>query len=147
MKDLTFSAESRLNYWLPAILVAILISMFSTHYFAGEHTSQIIIPALQWLFPWASTQWLHLMHFAIRKMAHVAEFGVFSVLVFRAVRASQPGWRLSWAFTTLTIAASYACLDEWHQSYVRLRQSSPRDAAIDIFGAILAQSIIWWYAK
>lgn len=147
MKDLTFSPQSRLSYWFPAILVAILISILSTDYFAAEHTSRIIIPALHWLFPWAPSQWLHLLHFGIRKMAHVGEFGVFSVLVYRGVRAGQTGWRLSWAFTTLVIAASYAGLDEWHQSFVRLRQSSPRDAAIDIFGAILAQAIVWWYAK
>ncbi len=147
MKDLTFSVHSRLTYWLPAILAAILISILSTHYFAAEHTSRIIIPALHWLFPWASNQWLHIMHVGIRKMAHVTEFGVFSVLVFRGVRGGQTGWRLSWALTTLGIAATYAGLDEWHQSFVRLRQSSPRDAAIDILGAVLAQSIVWWYAK
>ncbi len=146
-KDLAFTPHSRLTYWFPAILAAILISLFSTHYFAAEHTSRIIIPALHWLFPWASNQWLHFMHAGIRKMAHVGEFGLFSVLVFRGVRADQAGWRLNWALTTLGIAAAYAGLDEWHQSFVRLRQSSPRDAAIDVLGAILAQSIVWWYAK
>ncbi len=87
------------------------------------------------------------MHVGIRKMAHVGEFGLFSVLVLRGVRAGQTGWRLSWALATLGIAAAYAGLDEWHQSFVRLRQSSPRDAAVDILGAILAQSIVWWYTK
>ena len=146
-KDLALSPHSHLTYWFPAILAATLISLFSTHYFAAEHTSRIIIPALHWFFPWAANQWLNVIHVGIRKMAHLGEFGLFSVLVFRGVRAGQTGWRLSWALATLGIAAAYAGLDEWHQSFVRLRQSSPRDAVIDILGAILAQSIVWWYAK
>ena len=86
------------------------------------------------------------MHIGIRKVAHVTEFGVFSALVFRGVRAGQTGWRLNWALTTLVIATTFASLDEWHQSFVPLRQSSSRDVAIDTLGAILAQSIVWWYA-
>ena len=140
--------EYSLQYsiWFPAILVAILISIFSTHHFTEEHTSRIIIPILHWLLPWASRRALHLMHIGIRKVAHVTEFGVFSALVFRGVRAGQTGWRLNWALTTLVIATTFASLDEWHQSFVPLRQSSSRDVAIDTLGAILAQSIVWWYA-
>lgn len=140
---MTFSFQSRLNYWLPAIFAAILISGLSTRYFAEEHTSRIIIPALHWLFPWASRRALNLMHFGIRKLAHVTEFGVLSAVVFRGVRAGRTGW--SWALVTLVIAAAYAVLDEWHQSFVPLRQSSPRDVAIDIFGTLFAQAVVWWY--
>jgi len=34
----------RLTYWYPAICVAILISVFSTHAFSGDQTAHIIIP-------------------------------------------------------------------------------------------------------
>jgi VanZ family protein len=46
----------------------------------------------------------------------------------------------------LVVAAAFAVLDEWHQSFVPLRQSSPIDVAIDTFGALLAQLLVWWYA-
>lgn len=137
---------SLLSYWIPAILVAILISIFSTRYFTDEQTGRVILPVLHWLFPWATHRMLHLMHVGIRKMAHVAEFAVFSATVFRGVRAGRTGWQVSWALVTLVIAAGYAGLDEWHQSFVPLRHATPRDVAIDTFGALLAQVLVWWYA-
>ncbi len=138
---------SRLKYWLPAMCVAIMISLFSTHYFSAEQTGRFILPALRWLFPSVSRHMLRLMHFGIRKAAHVTEFGVFSVAVFHGVRAEHHGWKLSWAAITVFIAISYAGLDEWHQSFVPLREARFRDVLIDTFGALLAQVIVWMYAK
>jgi VanZ family protein len=137
---------SLLSYWIPAILVAILISTFSTRYFTDEQTGRVILPVLHWLFPWASHRMLHLMHAGIRKLAHVTEFGVFSAAVFRGVRCGRTGWQVRWALATLVIAAGYAGLDEWHQSFVPLRHATPRDVAIDTLGALLAQVMVWWYA-
>ena len=86
------------------------------------------------------------MHVLIRKIAHVAEFGIFSITVFRGVRAGRSGWRASWAFATLVTAVAYASLDEWHQSFVPLREARARDVAIDVLGALLAQTLVWFYA-
>jgi VanZ family protein len=76
----------------------------------------------------------------------VTEFGVFSVTVFHGIRAERRGWRWTWALATLLIAVVYAGLDEWHQSFVPLRNASPRDVAIDAFGAVLAQGLVWFYS-
>ncbi|MGB9434718.1 MAG: VanZ family protein [Candidatus Acidiferrum sp.] len=139
--------SSRLKYWLPAIGIAIMISLFSTHYFSGEQTGRVIIPILHWLFPSASRHMLHLMHVGIRKAAHVTEFAIFSVAVFHGIRAERYGWKLEWALLTLLIAVSYAGLDEWHQSFVPVRQARVRDVLIDSFGAVLAQGYVWAYSK
>ena len=137
----------RLKYWIPATGMAILISLFSTHYFSAEQTGRFILPALHWLFPSASRHTLKLMHFGIRKAAHVTEFGIFSVAVFHGIRRERRGWKLNWAIITLLIAVAYAALDEWHQSFVPLREARVRDVFIDAFGAVLAQVIVWIYAK
>ena len=137
----------RIRYWIPAICVAILISLFSTHYFSGEKTARVIIPLLHWLFPAATPRMLRLMHVGIRKMAHVTEFGLFSVTVFHGIRGGRSGWRFRWALATLVIAVTYAGLDEWHQSFVPVRQASARDVAIDALGALLAQVLVWAYAN
>ena len=137
---------SRLRYWLPAIIVAAIISIFSTHYFSDRQTGRIIIPALQWLLPWASPHLLHLLHMGIRKLAHVTEFGIFSITVFHGIRGERHGWRWTWALATLLIAVAYAGFDEWHQSFVPLRHASPRDVAIDAFGALVAQVLVWFYS-
>ena len=137
----------RLKYWLPAICVAILISLFSTHYFSSQQTARVIIPFLHWLFPFATSRTLNRMHTLIRKLAHVTEFGVFSVTVFYGVRGDRSGWRLDWAIYTLLIAVTYAGLDEWHQSFVPQREPRVRDVIIDATGALLAQFFVWVYAK
>ena len=142
-----YSEPRRFLYWIPAILVASLISLFSTHYFSGEETSRVIIPLLHRLFPAATPRMLRLMHLGIRKMAHVTEFGVFSVSVFHGIRGGRFGWRFRWALATLVIAVAYAGLDEWHQSFVPLREARFRDVLIDASGALLAQVFVWVYAK
>jgi VanZ family protein len=137
----------RLIYWFPAVCLAILISVFSTRYFSGENTAQFIIPILRWFFPSASLHTLQLLHFGIRKAAHITEFGVFSIAVFHGVRGERHGWRPAWALITLLIAVSYAGLDEWHQSFVPMREARFRDVLIDSTGALLAQLLVWGYAK
>src|SRR5208337_5442883 len=138
---------SRLKYWVPAICIAIVISLFSTHYFSAAQTGRVILPILRWLFPAATPHMLHLMHVGIRKAAHVTEFGIFSVAVFHGIRAERHGWQLNWAIVTLLIAVCYAGLDEWHQSFVPLREARFRDVLIDSTGALLAQVCVWAYAK
>lgn len=141
------SERRHLLYWIPAILVAALIALFSTHYFSNQQTGRVIIPMLHWLFPAATPRTLHLVHVGIRKMAHVTEFGLFSITVFHGIRGGRAGWRLSWALATLVIAVIYAGLDEWHQSFVPLREARVRDVALDAIGAALAQTLVWFYAK
>jgi VanZ family protein len=139
--------SKRLTYWIPALFVALLISFFSTHYFSAQQTARVFIPLLHWLFPSAGPHSLHIMHVLIRKAAHIIEFGVFSATVFHGVRGDRQGWKLQWATITLLIAVSYAGLDEWHQSFVPLREARVRDVLIDSTGALLAQVFVWAYAK
>jgi len=54
---------------------------------------------------------------------------------------------LSWAVFTLLIAAAYAALDEWHQSFVPMREPRVRDVLVDCLGAVFAQVFLWLYAK
>lgn len=137
----------RFAYWLPAICVALMISGFSTNVFDGEHTSHIIIPLLHWLFPSAGQNTLEFLHFGIRKAAHIAEFGIFSAAVFYGIRGERRSWRSEWAAIALLIAASYAGLDEWHQSFVPMRGARIGDVVIDSTGALFAQLSIWAYIQ
>lgn len=41
---------------------------------------------------------------------------------------------------TLLIAVPYAGIDEWHKTFLPLRQGKPRDLAIDAFGALVDAS-------
>jgi VanZ family protein len=72
---------------------------------------------------------------------------VFSITVFHGLRGNRSGWRFDWAVYTLLIAVTYAGFDEWHQSFVPLREARVRDVVVDAAGALLAQVFVWAYAK
>jgi VanZ family protein len=134
---------TRLRLWLPVVAWAALMFGFSTDAFSSEHSAGIIIGILHWLLPSASASTLDLLHLLIRKSAHVFEYFVFSLLLLRAIRGDGKGWEMRWAIWALVIAAVYACLDEFHQSFVPSRTASPWDALLDTAGAALAQMGAW----
>jgi len=135
-----------LKPWLPVVAWAILISWASTDAFSASHTSQFIIPALHWLIPHASADTLDRLYFFIRKIAHFAEYFVFSFLLLRAIRGEHRGWQIRWAIAALAIAAGYSALDEFHQSIVPSRTASTWDSLLDTTGAATAQVLLWlWF--
>ena len=136
----------QLRLWLPVVAWATLISWASTDAFSTSHTSRFIIPALHWLIPHASADTLDRLYFFIRKIAHFAEYFVFSFLLLRAIRGEHRGWQIRWAIAALAIAAGYSALDEFHQSIVPSRTASPWDSLLDTTGAATAQVLLWlWF--
>jgi VanZ family protein len=137
---------TQVKNWLQPLAWACLISILSTDEFSSEHTSRFITPVLHWLFPRAGVQTLELMHFFIRKMAHLTEYFIFSILLFHGVRGKDRGWKLRWAIWAVVIAGGYAALDEFHQVFVPSRHASPWDALLDTSGATVGQVVLWlWY--
>lgn len=137
---------ARLRSWLPAILWAGVISGLSTDTFSEQHTSVIVVPVLHWLLPHANAATIEALHGLIRKSAHFTEYFIFSILLAGALRGPEHGWKWRWAVWALVIAAGYAALDEFHQSFVPSRTASPWDALLDTAGATAAQIFLWfWY--
>lgn len=86
------------------------------------------------------------MNHYIRKAAHVLEYFLFSLLLFRLIRGKGRGWQLRWAIMALAIAAGYSAFDEFHQSFVPSRTASRWDSLLDTFGAAAGQVVLWgWY--
>jgi len=82
----------------------------------------------------------------IRKSAHVVEYFLLSILVFRGFRGASRGWHISWSFSTVAVVVAYSALDEIHQTFVVSRGGSARDVLIDAGGCAAAQLILWlWY--
>ena len=112
-----------LSSWWPALLWAVLISVFSTADFSSEHTSRYIIPLLHWLFPHVLPDTLLQLHHLLRKGGHVGEYFVLSLFILRGVRAGRREAHLTWALLVIAMVAGYAALDEWHQSWTPGRGS------------------------
>jgi len=133
------------KYWLPVVAWMIFIFIGSTDLISAEHTSRFIVPFLLWLRPHMSPETVTRIHMLIRKIGHVTEYGILAALSWRALRARIFSQRdlMKPAMTALLISASYAALDEFHQSFVATRTGSPRDVTIDIFGAVIALALCW----
>jgi VanZ family protein len=98
-------AAARLNLWLPVVLWAALIFTVSS------------IPSLgTGLGTW---------DLVLRKLAHMAEYGVLGALLQRAL-AREP--------LAILLGSAYAVTDELHQTFVAGRHGSPVDWLIDTAG-------------
>jgi VanZ family protein len=127
-----------LRAWWPAILWSVVIFFASTDTFSATHTGWILRPIFQWLFPNITEDQFDFLHYLTRKSAHLTEYFVFYLLLFRGMRGDRKGWYWTWAFGAWFIAAAYSALDEIHQSFVASRTASPWDSLLDSTGALLA---------
>ena len=116
----------------------------STDLMSAEHTSRIIVPLLHWFFPTISPLTEGRVEFFLRKAAHVSEYAVLAVLLYRAfVHTVFQSRRALSAGIVLLVCAAYAASDEFHQSFVPSRTATFRDVMIDLFGATLAVLLYW----
>jgi VanZ family protein len=119
----------------------------STDVFSGEQTRGFLERILRWLRPGISEYRIHWANVFVRKSAHFFEYALLAGLIYRAFRADAPvHWRPRWAIYTIILFVSWALVDEFHQSFTRLRSSSFYDSALDVTGGLFAISIIAIYS-
>jgi VanZ family protein len=128
-----FLVRAFLKYWLPVLLWMVFIFIGSTDLMSAEQTSRFIGPFLRWFSPDMTDATIASVQLVVRKCAHVTEYAILSALLLRALRQHLLAAR-SVAFV---LAALYAVLDEFHQSFVPSRTGSPWDVVTDCIGAIL----------
>ncbi|MFN2622594.1 MAG: VanZ family protein [Chthoniobacterales bacterium] len=122
-----------LKYWLPVLAWMIFIFVGSTDLLSAEHTSRFIGPFLRWFAPDVSDATIASVQFIVRKCAHLTEYAILAALLYRAFRQHRDRvFRIAFI-----IAALYAALDEFHQSFVASRTASPWDVTIDCAGALI----------
>ena len=99
-------------FWIPPIVYMLLIFHFSSE-------SQPL-PAL------TEHVW--------DKLLHLTEYAGLGLLWCRALRSEGLGWTAAIVFAAVA-ATAYGATDEWHQSFVPLRDSSVRDWIADMLGS------------
>jgi VanZ family protein len=87
----------------------------------------------------------------MRKGGHVVGYGILSILLFRAWRATLPmasnaKWAWRWANIALLGTALVASLDEWHQSYIPSRTGRWQDVVLDTCAGLAAQVVLFLWA-
>src|SRR4029077_18118302 len=79
--------KSFLKYWLPLLIWLGVIFVDSTSVMSAEHTSRYMVPSLLWLKPGLSPKAIWILLVVVRKCAHVTEYAVLALLLWRALRS------------------------------------------------------------
>ena len=101
-------------------------------------SARVLRPILQWWLPSASPELVSNLHFALRKLAHCAEYGLLALLTLRAVRSGRGDQRLRSLVLALAFCSLLSVADEWRQSQSSRRTGSTFDIGLDIGGAAVA---------
>jgi len=134
MSDMKLNTQyRRIKDWLPVIVWAGLIFVFSTDLLSDSNTAGVVGPLLREVFPSLSGDDLERFHWLIRKLGHFAAFFILAVLIVRALRDQSNENRIGIAIALTTLLA---ISDELHQSVVPSRTANAMDVLIDVFGGI-----------
>ena len=138
-----------LKYWLPLLVWLGVIFVGSTSVMSAEHTSRYVVPFLLWLKPGMSPNAIWTILVVARKCAHVTEYAVLALLLWRALRSVPTLSRkaLTLFGAVLLGCALFAASDEFHQTFVKSRTPSIRDVFLDVGGAFLGLLIGATFAR
>ncbi len=143
--------QSFVRYWAPVLVWMCVIFSASSDRASFQRSSRIIGPVVRWLFPHLSDDAVHAIVFGVRKCAHLAEYAVLALLLWRALRKparpAPPAWRWPTAGLVLAAVALYAVSDEVHQLLVPSRQGSLTDVLLDTTGAALGLFCLWAFGR
>ena len=153
-----------LSYWLPVVLMVLVIMLESTEMLASNHTSRFIYPLLNWLtriftgHP-IDHRSFEQVHAVLRKLGHLTGYGILWAVWFRAIRATareeKPRdsfdwnwfWTSIWARNAFWLTVLIASADEFHQSFLPSRTGHFSDVLIDSTGALIALAIAYMVSR
>lgn len=102
---------------------------------------------LRWLTLQISDEAMPIIAFIARKCAHMTEYAVLALLLWRALRKPMKNdprpWNWREVSVVLFIVLLYAASDEIHQIFVPTRTGQVTDVVIDTVGAVVALLALW----
>lgn len=133
------SARGRwIRIWGPVVFMVAVIVLESTQLFGANNTSHPLRYVLELIFgPMPDDRW-EIVHHYTRKTGHFVGYGLVGLSWFRAWRLTHSEWRfrIDALFALLATAVIASC-DEFHQSFLPNRTSSPWDVLLDCTGALI----------
>lgn len=112
-----------LKFWLPPAIWALAIYLISS-------------------FPTAPVSQVYWREFAVKKSAHIIEYAIFAVLLYRAFRGYGIGAKNA-AIYSIFFSLIYGVTDEFHQSFTPGREPRVRDVFFDTIGALVGIYSLW----
>jgi len=110
------------SLWMPVVVWAMVIFYFSS-------------------IPVAKVTGSYWWDFTLKKTAHLIEYFIFFILLYRAIKNSILSSQKMAFFLAMVILIAYAFSDEIHQSFTPGREPKIRDVIIDSLGGFIG---IWF---
>lgn len=135
---------------MPVVAWLMVIALFSTDFGSRSATESTFLDLLRSWWP-TVVSWLEeggrleSLSFALRKAAHVGEYGVLAFLFARALREGTGMRGMAAMAAVVGACVVVASVDEWHQSMVASRTGSLVDVGVDSVGA--AATSIWFHIR
>lgn len=134
--------------WWPVVLGVIVIAIESTEWMGADHTSSPLRWVYEHLLGMVSDDRWEMIHHYIRKSGHFMGYGLIGLAWLRAWWMTLPHSRfLPDAGLAMAGTALIASLDEFHQSFLPNRTSSPWDVALDCAGALTLQLFVYVFMR
>jgi len=135
-----------LFWWVATFTWAGFIFFMSTRVFGSSWTEWILREALRLLHLKLSPHAFSIVHFLVRKSAHLTEYSIFAFFLYGGLGYHrQFAWQARTALHCILIGAAYSLTDEFHQHFVPGRGPSLIDCGIDTVGATLAMLFLYLY--
>ena len=137
-----------LSAWLPVLFGIGVIVVESTVWFGADHTSGPLRVLFEALFGRVSDARWEIIHHTIRKSGHFVGYGLIGLAWLRAWWMTMPRSHFfSDALLALLGTGLLATWDEWHQSFLPNRTSSPWDVLLDCCGAIALELLVYLFVR
>ena len=133
-----------IGVWWPVVAGIAIIAIESTESFGADHTSRPLRMIWEAIFGHVSNARWELIHHLLRKSGHFLGYGAIGLAWLRAWWITLPHSRfLQDALLALLGTALLASADEYHQSFLPNRGSSPWDVLLDCCGAMTLQFLVY----
>jgi len=133
-----------IGVWWPVVASIAVIAIESSESFGSDHTSRPLRMIWEAIFGRVSNAQWDLIHHLLRKSGHFLGYGAIGLAWLRAWWITLPHSRfLQDALLALFGTAVLAAADEYHQSFLANRGSSPWDVLLDCCGAITLQFLVY----
>lgn len=137
-----------LQSWFPVLLWAVVIALLSRSDFQPGFTYRWLQAVAEFFSLGLSASTLFHVNAVLRKVAHLTEYFVLALLVWRALRRGAAAWwRWSWVGATLAVTTLWAAIDEFHQRFERGRHGSLTDVGYDVVGVGLALLFLYAWGR
>jgi len=130
--------------WKVAVVVwALVIFFLSTGAFGLSFTGRLVAGALSFLHLGLPAPSFEVLHYCVRKAAHLAEYAVLAILLCASSKEQPFPWRPRRVLGCFLFLMVYSLTDEYHQRFVPGRTASLTDCGIDSIGGAVGMAVYY----